>query len=317
MKNFYLLAILLSVTQVFLPINMVQATPDTKVERHVVEAIKKANQAWQRHLVQGEIAKVLKNYGDKAIFMPEYQPTLNGINDINEYLTTLNSRRTLHKVSYQSEEMLKLGHYVLEIGRFEKEIEWLNVQPDKHTHYTGKYWRIWNTEIPEDLKIIGEAFGFYQHLKHPEFWVTNRKTRSGTSPNHFKASNASIELQAYHALGRIGVKQKDGELRAKMYTQDAIFYPFAAPPKKGMAELTPYLIQYSSHGATIESVQTYTHDVIYFDNFILEFAKFAVAWTYEGLPGSANGKGISLRKRLENGELRFFRHIGMHNYDGY
>lgn len=319
MKNLYLVPILLSVIYIFLLNNIAQAQTDThnntRVESHVLQSISKINQDWQINLRKGDLTKVLEPYAETAIFMPEYQPTLNGVPQIKDYFTKLNQRRKFHKLNYQSTELLKLGNYVLEIGNFEMLIQWLNQQPQKN--YSGKYWRIWDTDNPLTPKIIGEAFGFYKHLENPELWVTDRKTRAGLSPSGFKAADMSIELQAYHALGQKGVQQKDGELRAKMYAQDAIFYPFADTPKKDMSELKPYLIQYSSHGATIASVQTYTHEVIYLEDFILEFAKFAVAWTYDGVPGSANGKGMSLRKRLENGELRFFRHIGMHNYDGY
>ncbi|MCF2949425.1 hypothetical protein L0668_14995 [Paraglaciecola aquimarina] len=320
MKNLHLLPMVLSVICICLLSNSAQAQNNSKttnVEKHIAQSINNINQHWQTNLQKGHVAKVLEHYAEKAIFMPEYQPTLNGAQQIKDYLTALNKQRKFHQINYQSTEMLKLGKYVLEIGNFDMDVQWLNHTSTKT--YTGKYWRIWDTDsgVKKELQIIGEAFGFYKHLENPELWVTDRKTRAGLSPSGFKATDMSIELQAYHSLGQKGVKQKDGELRAKMYAQDAVFYPFADTPKKGMEVLKPYLIQYSSHGAIIESVKTYSHEVIYLDGFILEFAKFAVAWTYDGVPGSANGKGISLRKRLENGELRFFRHIGMHNYDGY
>ena len=204
---------------------------------------------------------------------------------------------------------------MLDIGTFNSEIDWLIEKQHDAQTYSGKYWRIWQVNSAPIPKVIGEAFGFFEHIANPELWVTDMSTKKDLAPSGFKPEDASIELKAYHAIGQQGVKQKNGELRAQLYAADAVFYPFANTPKIGIEVLKPYLIEYSSHGARIESVQTHTHEAIYLGGYILEFAKFAVAWSYDNLPGRADGKGIALRKRMENGELLYYRHIGTHNFD--
>jgi hypothetical protein len=212
--------------------------------------------------------------------------------------------------------MIRLNGYVVDIGSFETNLDWLTDNDTAPKTYTGKYWRIWNIEAATDFKLAGEAFGFHKHIQNPQLWVTDKSAWNDPSPSGFKASDASVELKAYHALGREGVRHKNGDLRSSLYTPDAIFYPFANTPKKGIDVLKPYLMEYSSNNTYIDSVQTHTHDVVYFDNYLLEFTKFAVAWTYAETTGQSNGKGIKIRKRMDNGELLIYRNIGMHNFDG-
>jgi ketosteroid isomerase-like protein len=278
--------------------------------------IQRLNKSWEQGIEKGDISKVISLYSQNAIYMPEYQPTLNGIEQIQRYFETLASKRTVHDVRLTSEEMHDLNGYTLEIGVFETSISWLIAQNIGKQKYKGKYWRIWRTDDKKGVQVIGEAFGFFKAIENPSLWVTDKTTRKGGALSGFQPSNASIELKAYHALGQKGVKQKNGALRSQLYANDGVFYPYADTAKRGIEVLRPYLIKYSSHGAFIDSVQTHTHDVLYLDNYILEFTKFNVTWTYNETLGQSNGKGIVLRKRGDNGELRIFRHIGTHNFDG-
>lgn len=321
MTNNPLRTFLVSIKHVFLIITpflwglSAQAEVRNNVDKDTVQSIRQVNESWQKSLIQGDITKVIEMYADNAIFMPEYQPTLNGSKKIRTYLEALSARRKIKSLRYKADEMHNLGQYVLEIGTFATTIDWIIEQQGKTISYEGKYWRIWNVKAKNTPQVVGEAFGFFEHIPNPELWVTDMGTKQDPAPSGFNPAEASIELKAYHAIGREGVKHKDGELRSQLYAPDAIFYPFADSPKKGIEVLKPYLIQYSSHGARIESVQTHTHEVINVDGYILEFAKFAVAWTYDNVPGRADGKGISLRKRMANGELLIYRHIGTHNFD--
>jgi len=300
----------------FMTAHSAHAGNDISVAQNISQAIDKANRSLERNLLEGNLTTVIELYADNAILMPEYQPTLNGVDKIRSYFETLDDRRKIVNLSSQSEEMIGLGKYVIDIGSFKTNIEWLNDQDVEPKSYSGKYWRIWNIETETQLKLVGEAFGFYKNIENPQQWVTDMNTWHDASPTGFKASDASLELKAYHALGREGVQHKNGDLRSSLYAPDAIFYPFANTPKKGIEVLKPYLIEYSSNSAYIDSVQTHTHDVIYFDNYLLEFTKFAVAWTYEETTDQANGKGIKIRKRMDNGELLIYRTIGMHNFSG-
>lgn len=290
---------------------MAQTQPATSM----VERINLLSSKWSKDLVDETTDDLMSIYDHGAIYMPEYQPTLNGSTKIRDYFDAMNKKRKVLRVDMRTKELLKLEDYILQIGTFEMDVEWRAIKPDAEQNFTGKYWRIWKRGGADELSVVGEAFGFYKRLDHPERWVTDMATRKDPSPSGFEPHQASIELKAYHAIGQQGVKQRNGALRSELYAQDAIFYPFADTPKKGIGVLKPYLIKYSSHGAIIDSVQTHTHEVIYLRNYILEFAKFAVAWRYNEMPGQSNGKGISLRKRLDNGELRFFRHIGTHNLE--
>lgn len=313
----YTLVYLLLLTVVWSPAYAAanQSARSTVLPSEINAEIQQLNNSWEQGLIQGDIPQIIKLYAKDAIYMPEYQPTLNGVAQIQGYFESLASRRTVHSIRSSSREMIDLKGYVLEIGTFETSISWSALKNTAALDYTGKYWRIWKTDENKAIKVIGETFGFFEEIQNPSFWVTDKTTRKSGAPSRFQPSNASIELKAYHSIGQKGVKQKNGLLRSQLYAVDGVFYPYADTEKRGIEVLRPYLIKYSSHDAVVDSVQTHTHDVLYLTNFILEFTKFNVTWTYNEVPGQANGKGIVLRKRLDNGELRIFRHIGTHNLD--
>lgn len=293
-----------------------QSTSNIDVTSEVKAKIRIQNERWVQSQMGGDIQQLIKQYDQNAIYMPEYQPTLNGIAQIKAYFTSLAKRRKVDNMNLYSQELIALKDHVLEIGMFETSITWSATQHSDALAYTGKYWKIWKTFEDGTIKLIGEAFGFFSPIQNSEFWVTDMSTKKSAAPSGFKPADASIELKAYHSIGQKGVQQKNGLLRSQLYADDGVFYPYAETEKRGIDVLRPYLIQYSSHGAIINSVQTHTHDVLYLNNYILEFGKFSVTWTYDETPVQANGKGIALRKRLENGELRIYRHIGMHNFEG-
>jgi len=269
---------------------------------------------WKSAIINGNLPSTMSTYSEMAIVMPEYQPTLNGKDTVERYYSALNKRRRISQFSLTSQQRFEIGEYIFDIGQFDLTISWKKGWKKQKEQLSGKYWQTWTTAQSGELVIVGETFGFNQPYEHPERWVTQPETRTTPSPTGFKPDQASIELKAFAAIGRQGVMRKDGELRAQLYADDAIFYPYADTPKQGIDVLRPYLIKYSSHDAHMDWLQTHTHDVMYLGDYIYEFNKFAVGWTYGGKPEHRNGKGMRIWKRLANGQLRIYRHFGTHNH---
>jgi len=264
--------------------------------------------------IDDDLPTFLSFYQANAISMAEYQPTLDGTAEIEAFYREIFHRQDV--VSYQKEieEVFELDSIVLEIGTFKKDFR--SAVGDTLTNQSGKYWHVWELLPSGDMKLQGEAFGFFHPVDDPtSLSVHFEKTewdqvRTGARPGR----DFPFELRAYNALMERGVRERDGAFRAQFFTDDGRFMPFAEPTLNGMNEIKPYLIGYSSRGeVNIDSISCFTYDYRYFDDFVLEYAMFRVRWTSNSYKGRTEGKGIRLWKRMEDNSLRLHREIGTHN----
>ncbi len=111
-----------------------------------------------------------------------------------------------------------------------------------------------------------------------------------------------------------GVRRRDGVLRARFFTDDATFYPFADTAQHGRAALEPYLIAYNSGEVTINEIDVWSYDFIRAGAYLIEFGCFDVRWALPDLDGFTTGKGIHFWRRGEDGQLRMHRQIGLHDH---
>jgi ketosteroid isomerase-like protein len=258
-----------------------------------------------------DLKNYLSYYNENAISMPEYQMILQGSNQIETFYETIFQRQNIKTLQRKVDEIIDLGKTIIEIGTFKKEY----THPENDTLITqnGKYWNVWDVKPDGSLKLKGEAFGFFHPVKYPEMLVVKN-----TPPEVSDISlneETPFELKAYNALMEKGVRNRDGVLRSEIFTTDGSFMPFADSTVTGMAKIKPYLIAYSSYGkVTIDSISCYTYHSEYFDDHVLEYAKFRVKWTVPGFSGRTQGKGIRIWKRQEDGSLKLHREIGTHNH---
>jgi ketosteroid isomerase-like protein len=256
------------------------------------------------------LSKFVARYTDFAILMPEYQVTLTGRTEIENYYQEISKRQRIKAINRQPHEFIHLANTIIVIGTFKREYDThLN---DSSITLNGKYWQVWTKES-DTYRIKGEAFGYFHPVDHPESLIisTNQK-----QPDESDIQiEVPFELKAYNALMEKGVRQRDAPLRIAFFMEDGIFYPFADSAVVGMSQLKPYLTAYSRAGTvTIESVSCYTFRFENFGDHILEYAMFKVDWSHANGPGKTEGKGIRIWKRQSDGSLKLFREIGTHNY---
>ena len=101
-----------------------------------------------------------------------------------------------------------------------------------------------------------------------------------------------------------------------MLADDAVIMPFADTPKSGMAEIRPYLTQYTANGAgiTFDDVRVWNIGFEVFGDYVVEYPKFHVDWRFPGQKGVTKGGGLHLWKRQPDGGLKRFRQIGTHDH---
>lgn len=256
---------------------------------------------------------LLEHYDTNALIMPEYQLTLDGIDEIKHYYTEILKRQNIKSYSKVTEEFIHLNNTVVEIGTFKKEYS-TDLNPDSLIKLNGKYWHIWEAGQNSSFKLVGEAFGYFHPVSHPQGLTVTMNKQQPDESDILLQKEIPFELKAYNALMEKGVRNRDGILRSSFFTSDGTFYPFAEPAVKRIENIKPYLIGYSSRGqVTIKSVMCYTYDFHYAENYVLEYTLFKVQWTNANGEGRTEGKGIRIWQRQEDKSLKLFREIGTHN----
>lgn len=261
-----------------------------------------------------DLQSFLKFYEQNAISMPEYQPVLNGVKEIEVFYGEIFARQRIKSIKRTIEETIDLGKTIIEIGTFKKEYS-NSVANDSILTHKGKYWNVWAVQPDGNLKLKGEAFGFFHPVENPRTLIVPVSKLQVNDSEVYRNQKVPFELKAYNALMEKGVKTRNGILRAEFFTNDARFMPFADSTRTGIDKLKPYLIAYSSRGeVTIDSISIYTYHHEDFDDYVLEYAKFRVKWIMPQFAGRTEGKSIRVWKRQEDKSLRLYREIGLHNH---
>ena len=260
-----------------------------------------------------DLENFLTCYDTNVICMPEYQITLNGMNEIKAFYKEIFQRQKIKSLQRRADEILELDSTIIEIGTFKK--EYADLKTDALITQNGKYLNIWEVKPDGNLKLKGEAFGFFHPVANPEALIVEiEKIQADASAPSF-ARKIPFELKAYNALMEKAVRIRDGDLRSEFFTKDGSFMPFADSTVSGMEKIKPYLKDYSARWElTFDSISVYTHHAEYFDDHVLEYSKFHVKWSTPQSSGKTEGKGIRIWKRQEDKSLRLYREIGTHDH---
>lgn len=260
----------------------------------------------------GKFNNVKHVYTEDAILIAEYQPLIQGRKNIESYYTEIFNRQQIKTYTKEINEIIDLDGTLVEIGTFIKVFKTNGT--GKELEHKGKYWNIWQVLKNDSLKLKGEAFGFFHPIENPASLMVSSLKNSSNKQTDLGKQKIPLELKAYKALGEKGVRNRDGVLRAQMYTDNAKFMPFADTTKTGMSELKPYMIEYNRGDVKIDSINTGTFYYENHDTYILEYSKFHVRWSMPNFSGTTEGKGIKIWRREEDNSLKIYRIIGSHNH---
>jgi ketosteroid isomerase-like protein len=259
-----------------------------------------------------DLKNFLQIYDGNIICMPEYQPSLYGVNEVEAYYREIFQRQKVKSFQRKAEEFHHLGNTIVVIGNFKK--EYASLGSDSLITQNGKYWHVWKVEANSSLKLKGETFGFFHPISNPAALVVKLAKSKINESNIPLDDEIPFELKAYSALMEKGVRERNGVLRAEFFTPDAKFFPFANTPVSGIDELKPYLIAYNQGEVKVDSISVYTYHSESLGDYILEYTKFRVAWTVPKLSGKSAGNGIRIWKRQPDKSLKIYRETGTHNH---
>ena len=276
--------------------------------------IQDANILLTQSFLNKNITEVIKFYDEDVVYMPEYQATLKGTKQVKDYLMQLMMKRECTAFSKKTMEIFATKNRAVEIGVFS--ISLRNANEHNISNLTGKYINVWDIGNKE-VKILSEAYGYFTNVDNPSnFTVTSmhHPDENNNLVDTTKESSITFQLKAYNALMEKAVRNRNGDLRADFFTEDAVFMPFADTFKTGMKVLRPYLIGYNSYPVTIDSISIYNIHSENTGNFVIEYPMFYVKWHNTQNSGIGSGKGIRLWRKENDCSLKILREIGIHDY---
>lgn len=264
--------------------------------------------------VNDDLTGFLRYYDGNAISMPEYQPTLTGISQVQSYYKEIFHRQNIKTFKRTHDEFIDMDSTIIEVGDFHKEFTMLS--RDSVITQDGKYFFVWKKSPEGKFKIAAETFGFFHRIDNPETLIVRELMPK--EPEAYHDEEIPFELRAYNALmEKYVARSGSGALRSEFFTDDGKFFPFEHPTVSGINEIKPYLVRYDAHGNgfKFDTISVWTFGYMYQGDYVLEYPRFFVRWSAPGATGGASGKGIRIWKRQQDHSLKLYREIGTHNLD--
>ncbi len=275
------------------------------------ERVNAAHGMLREAILSNDVGKRAALYNADARSMPEYQPVLQGTRQIAAYHRAMRERRRVIDYVPVPSDVFDLGDTLVEIGTFTT--RW----SDRADEERGKYAYVWGVERDGSLRLKGDTWGYFRALADPAGFFT-AIPESSAAPIPPAAADRPLGefLRAHNDRDAEAVRTKDVEAKLVDYTDDAVFMPFADTPKRGMAEIRPYLTAYTAagSGATFRNVRVWTLAYENHGAWVIEYPRFRVDWTAGGQSGIVKGGGIRLWQRQADGSLKLHRQIGTHDY---
>lgn len=253
-------------------------------------------------------------YLPDALGLAPYQPTLIGPAQIEAYHQALAARRPVAHFSMAPREVLELGDTLVETGGFEA--GW-SLADGETAAEPGNYMLVWKRQADGSLRLAADAWGYERDLPDAAgFRIELPAAVQRPDPAGDGNSPLGQKLAALNEENARGVQTRDVETRVGVYTEDAIFVPFADTPKIGIEVLRPYLTAYTQQGAevTFDTVDVWNIGFEDLGSHVLEYSKFRVVWRAGEATGTVSGGGIRLWQRQADGSLKIHRQIGTHDY---
>jgi ketosteroid isomerase-like protein len=299
---------------IFLLISEAVVFGQSKISNRFQADLERINKKVAQAFTEKNIDLLIRHFEKNAVCMPEFQPTLKGTDAIREYYTEIMSSRETKSFNKVILETIELKNNIAEIGTFSTTYQRVE---GKEITLNGKYLMIWAIQPNGALKIKAESFGYLHNIDNPALHVvkiTREQSAYKLSERTQAEENLAFQLSALNTLMEKSVQQRDGNVRADFFTDDAIFMPFADSSKIGMNSIRKHLIAYNSYPVKIDTISIYNEYIEDCGNYVIEYPRFYVKWHTADNSGVGSGKGIRIWRRENNYYLKLYREIGIHDH---
>src|SRR5690606_16236339 len=115
----------------------------------------------------------------------------------------------------------------------------------------GKYANLWGVEPDGSLRLKGDIWGYFEPLPNPGLFFVELEREEPAAARPMGNPRLAEMLTRLNEADAEAVRSRDVEAKLAILAEDAVIMPFADTPKSGMAEIRPYLTQYTANGEGI------------------------------------------------------------------
>jgi ketosteroid isomerase-like protein len=270
-----------------------------------------AHAAFARALIAGDAGALAGLYRADAISTPEYQPALLGPAQVEAYWRAIAQRIDVLAYAPVQDEVIDLGDGALvEIGRFT--LRW-RPRDGAERSEEGKFMAVYRAEAGT-LRLLADVRGYFRPLADAALFRVPIVAAPALAAPQDSALDA--ELAALNRVGAQSVQRYEAEPRIVQYAEDAVYWPVADTPKRGIAAIRAHLVPYTeqSRGVTFDSVRVWNDRATRHGDWALENSRFHVRWHNAEMAREVSGGGLRLWRREADGTLKMVRQMGTHDY---
>ncbi len=284
----------------------IQTFPFQKIDK--IELVNRQSQKLSEYLKAESLSKTLSLFSDEATLLPEYYKSLWGKSKIEEYYYQFFEKTKTSKFTKESFEIIDLNEYVAELGTF---IHFYTAPSGNDFEYKGKYVTYWKFGKNQTPKILAHIWGASSY-----FEAENLNFISIATPIKQKVSTNSkwkMDIEKMRQFAYDAVFAGDAKTQLTTYADDATYMTYYDPPFIGKQQITGYFNSHYNPDAPMDSLMTKSVKIIEMGNHALKFGEYYVEWTWEGQPSYIEGKGLTLFKRMEDGNVKIYRQMINHS----
>ncbi|MEM6802294.1 MAG: nuclear transport factor 2 family protein [Bacteroidota bacterium] len=248
-------------------------------------------------------------YTKESFLMAEYQKVLKEGDHIEQYYQAFLTRYKVTNYKKERIEVLDLGGWILETGRFQMELS--SRSGASHESYEGKYQNLWRLEEKGDWKIFAEAWNYSHQV---EDWESLSFPELG-SYNHLGSTVEGIPLEIL-GLNKISeeiISQHDAKRWAQLYDEAGMLLYSHSPFYQGKKAISAHLVEHVKGLPTFNRLDIGTFFIEELDEYIIELGNHEVDWSYGDRQGISRGKNIRIWKKYPNASMKIYRQAAMYD----
>lgn len=258
---------------------------------------------------------ILPFYAPNGRVQPEYQETGLGLDQISQYYAAYFDRFDTKSFLKTEEEVLDLGHMIVEIGSFQTEI--IVTEQSEEKSLSGTYFDVWEIQDEGSIKLYASAWNYdaaYEGLRELMHFSNIESTPAHQIPGLPVSDELSYEVSAFSEFNDTLMKRQQPDKLLWIYAKDAAYAPHDAPMARGRDSIAAFLKEYTSHWPPFDYVDVSVDRLDKVEGGAISFSSYNLRWIGEDQTGVSIGKAICIWKRSEEGQLQSFRQIAMHDF---
>ncbi|MEO0570309.1 MAG: nuclear transport factor 2 family protein [Bacteroidota bacterium] len=243
-----------------------------------------------------------------ATILPEYHQMLLGTPVLIRYFSDFFEKTETLFYQKHAFEIQDFGDGLLELGTFKHRYK---TPKGASFDYNGKYMTFWELQngVPKIKAHIWGASSYFEAENLAFVSVDAPEITIDIPQSVWKDAIEEIRTYVYSA-----VLEGDAKTTLRSYAEDAIYMTYYDPPFLGKTQIANYFYPHYQPGSVKrDSLMTRAVKILDLGQYALKFGEYHVEWTHENRPYFIKGKGLTLYRRKEDGNVEIYRQMINHS----